>query len=129
MKNGIKPINDFPIKHYLHLTVTILDIRGGYAANILVTLNKVSSDYVSPDHGASSDHLPYAFMSSKDGGIFSGSTKSHLLGDVETVLDDFILAYLEANLDVSSPQNSYNTPNPTPPTSNRGNTPLLPRLP
>lgn len=99
MKNGIKPRTDFGHKHNLYLNVTVVSPRGGYAASILVTLNKASSDYVSPDHGASSDHLPLFFTSSKDRGIFMGSTKSHFLEDVEQVLDTFILKYLEANME------------------------------
>jgi hypothetical protein len=58
-----------------------------------------------------------------------GLTLSDLIDGIERLLDNFILKYLEANMDVSSPQNGYITPNPTTPKSNGRNTPLLPRLP
>lgn len=128
LKNGIKPIAQVG-KHFLYVNVNIMDIRGGYAASIHVDLSKFSSDYVSPDHGASNEHIPYSFVSGEINTLFVGSKKSHVLEQVEEEMDEFILKYLEANMEASSPQNSYNTPNPTHPTSNGRNTPLLPRLP
>ena len=63
MKNGIKPITKTGTEHYLYLNVNTVDINVGgrtvgAAARIDVLLKRNSRFYVSPDHGASSDHLP-----------------------------------------------------------------------
>ena len=99
MKNGIKPTTDPSSKHFLYLTVLILDEKGGYSASVEVSLRKYSRDYVSPDHGAAGDHLPYSFVSGAVHGLVGGSSKSHLLEAIEGYIDDFILAYLEANME------------------------------
>ena len=99
MKNGIKPIPDFRNKHYLYLNVNILDIRGGYAANVRIELKKYSKEYVSPDHGASDSHIPRNFVSGYSGGLVTGPTKSFLLENVEEYIGQFILKYLEANME------------------------------
>ena len=101
LKNGIKPITDYDYddKHYMYLNVNIIDVIGGFAAKVVIELNKYSDDYVSPDHGASDHHIPYEFVSGGFGSMISGATKSDLLENVESCLDDFILAYLEANME------------------------------
>ena len=99
MKNGIKPITDLGNKHYLYLNVTVTNIRGDYAAYVSVQLKKFSRHYVTPGHGASSDHLPYVFLSSQNSAIIVGSTKLYLLEQVEEEIDAFVLKYLEANME------------------------------
>ena len=83
MKNGIKPITDYNAKHYLYLRMKILDIQGGCAAMCSVELRKYFSDYASPDHGASHDHLPKSSESGGIAAIIKGSTKSDILEKLE----------------------------------------------
>ena len=48
-----------------------------------VELRKYFSDYASPDHGASHDHLPKSSESGGIAAIIKGSTKSDILENVE----------------------------------------------
>ena len=101
MKNGIKPHTDFKVgdKHWMILNVNILGRRGVNAASVTVELKKSRSGYLSPDHGASHAHLPLSFTSGDVNNLVMGFTKSELLESVEEYIDDFILAYLEANME------------------------------
>ena len=83
----------------LERTLKLRLMRGGFSARIDIELSKSVYFYISPDHGATPDHIPSVFRSGGIRTIVTGSTKSFLLESVETVLDDFILKYLEANME------------------------------
>ena len=109
-KNGIKPLTlDYSLKeamqkHWLYLESQIMDIdlgarTLGVAVKINISLEKKSRLYVSPDHGASLDHVPTVFRSAQDSWLGIKTSKADVLELVERVVDTFILKYLEANME------------------------------